>query len=246
LSTERITIALPHLAPELNGLRVAQLSDLHLEPYTTAADIESAVQSVNALKPDIIALTGDFITGSNKPMGTCADILSKLVAPLGIYACLGNHDVWHDSAVIGKRLKEVGIQLLVNDCVILQHRGQPFAIAGTDSAWAGHPQLQSILTKVPKQVPLLLLAHEPDFADVVAAHDHPLLQLAGHSHGGQVRMPLWGSLITPKWGQKYVMGHYTVGGSQLYVNRGIGCVGVPLRFACAPEITEITLRSPLA
>ena len=153
LSTERISITLPQLAPELDGLRVVQLSDLHLEPYTTAADIEAAVNAANALKPDIIALTGDFITGNTKVMGTCADLLGKLVAPLGVYACLGNHDVWTNAAVVEKRLSEVGIQVLVNASVLVQHRGQVLAIAGTDSAWAGCPQLGYVLSKVPKDAP---------------------------------------------------------------------------------------------
>jgi predicted MPP superfamily phosphohydrolase len=243
LSIERLDIALPHLTMELDGLRVVQLSDLHLEPYTTAADIEAAVLSANALQPDIIVLTGDFITGNNKAMGLCAEVLSKLVAPLGIYASLGNHDVWHGSSIVVKRLRNVGIQTLVNEGVTVQHRGQTLCLAGTDSAWAGRPRLEAAFAKLPKDAPTLLLAHEPDFADTVAAFGRPVLQLAGHSHGGQVRVPVLGSLRTPSWAKKYIMGHYEVGAMQLYVNRGIGCVGLPMRFACPPEITQITLRA---
>ncbi len=244
LSTERLDIALPHLPPELDGLRVVQISDLHLEPYTTAADIEATVRAVNALKPDVIALTGDFITSTVKPMGTCADILKALTAPLGVYACLGNHDHWHGASIVARRLREVGIQVLMNESVTVQHRWQSLCIAGTESVWAGKPRLETTFAGLPRDAPTLLLAHEPDFADTVAAYGRPVLQLAGHSHGGQVRMPLLGSIRTPSWGKKYVMGHYQLGTMQLYVNRGIGCVGVPVRFACPPEITEITLRAP--
>ena len=247
LSTERLDITLPHLAPELDGLRVVQISDLHLEPYTTAADLEATVLAVNALKPDLVALTGDFITSTTKPMGTCADILKKLVAPLGVYACLGNHDHWHGAGIVAKRLREAGIQVLMNAGVVLQHRGQTLCVAGTESVWAGSPRLEPAFARLPKTAATLLLAHEPDFADSVLAYGRPVLQLSGHSHGGQVRVPLVGSIRTPTWGKKYVMGHYNLGDVQLYVNRGIGCVGVPVRFDCPPEITEITLRSqPIA
>lgn len=242
---ERRDIALPGLPESLDGFRIAQLSDLHLEPWTKADAIAAAVLVTNGLKPDLIVITGDFISSSVKPAGLLAEILSKLEAPHGVLGCLGNHDVWHQPWVLQKELAGRQIQILRNQGMRLHtDRGSLF-IAGVDSAWAGKPQLRPALRDWKEHEPLVVLAHEPDVADRFAESGIAGLQLSGHTHGGQVCIPALTpiALRLPSWGKKYVQGQYRVGNLRLYVNRGIGCVGLPVRFACPPEVTEITLRA---
>lgn len=244
---ERQGIVLPNLPMEMDGFRIAQLSDLHLEPLTKAEMIEAAVLKTNALKPDLVVITGDFLTSTSKPAGLIAELLSKLDAPHGVYSCLGNHDVWHQPWVLQKHLADKGIVMLRNSGERLHtDRGSIF-LAGLDSAWAGKPRIDTSLQHWKPGEPLVILAHEPDVADKVAAQGLPALQLSGHTHGGQVCVPFVRPIVlhTPSWGKKYHHGHFRIGGLQLYVNRGIGCVGLPVRFFCPPEVTEITLRSPL-
>jgi uncharacterized protein len=240
VTTERITMRLPELPDELVGLRIAQISDLHLRPHTTPEQIAKAVRQVNELAPDIIVITGDFITSSHKDAGELADILSGLKAPHGTYGSLGNHDCWNKPQVITQELERGGVQMLVNEHAELRIKGAPLCISGLDSAWAGAPDLRTALPADAKQ-PTILLAHEPDYADRVEATQRHLIQLSGHAHGGQVRVPGWGELVKVDWAKKYIHGPYRVGNVRLYVNRGIGCVSHPVRFACPPEITEITL-----
>ena len=245
LDLRRLEVPLPHLDPALDGLRLVQLSDLHLEPHTTADQIHHAVGRTLALKPDLILLTGDFVTNSNRSIGRLAEILAQLHAPLGVYASLGNHDVWHDGARIARTLSAQKIPVLRNDGIDLPVSRGRLHLAGLDSVWAGRPSLKDTLRRWQPGQPLILMAHEPDSIDQTAARGITGLQLSGHTHGGQVCLPFWPpvAMRLPKFGRNYVAGSYTVGGMQLYVNRGIGCVGLPIRFSCPPEITEITLRA---
>jgi predicted MPP superfamily phosphohydrolase len=241
LTTEQVTLDLPGLPDELAGLRIVQISDLHLRPITEAAMIEKTVQALNALKPDLIMVTGDFITVSGKDAGELADILAGLKAPHGVYGVLGNHDVWHQPWLVAMELRRAGLRLLVNEGEGLLLGGKALWIAGTDSVWAGKPDLAKALPKDPK-MPTVLMVHEPDYADTVALAQRPVIQLSGHSHGGQVRVPFIGAPVTVSHGKKYVRGLHRVGDVRLYVNRGIGCTSLGVRFACPPEITEIKLE----
>ena len=248
IQTVRRDVVLPNLAPEMDGFRIAQLSDLHLEPWTKAEQIAEAVALTNALKPDLIVITGDFVTNSVKPAGPLAEILSALDAPYGVLGCMGNHDVWHQPAILTHFLRERHIEILRNQGMTLQTERGTLFIAGVDSAWADLANVKEALREWDGAGPLLVLAHEPDTADRIAHTGISALQLSGHTHGGQVCLPGLSpiALALPSWGKKYTQGYHRVGNLQLYVNRGIGCVGLPVRFACPPEVTEITLRSPTA
>ena len=247
IQTVRRDIVLPNLPVEMDGFRIAQLSDLHLEPWTKAEEIAEAVAHTNSLKPDLIVITGDFITDSSKPAGPLAEILSALEAPYGVLGCMGNHDVWHQPAVLTRFMKERRIDILRNEGMKLQTEKGSLFIAGVDSAWAGRPDIKESLRDWDGADALVVLAHEPDTADQIAQNGLAALQLSGHTHGGQVCLPSLSpiALHLPKLGKKYPHGHYEIGKLQLYVNRGIGCIGLPVRFACPPEVTEITLRSRL-
>lgn len=239
-------IVLPALPESLDGFRIVQLSDLHLEPWTKADTIAAAVRTANRLKPDLVVITGDFISSNVKPAGLLGELLSKLEAPHGVLACLGNHDVWHQPWVLQKALAERHIQVLRNQGVRLHTGRGSLFVAGVDSAWAGKPRLRPALRDWKESEPLVVLAHEPDVADRFAESGISALQLSGHTHGGQVCIPSLSpiALRLPSWGRKYVRGQFRIGNLQLYVNRGIGCVGLPVRFACPPEVTQISLRAP--
>ena len=240
LTYERLTIRLPNLGSGLVGKRIVQISDLHLRPVTEPEMIEKTVRAVNAMSPDIIVITGDFITERGDSAEELGEILSRLKAPHGVYGVLGNHDCWHRPALVLDAMQKAGIDMMVNRGRSVTMDGSPLWIGGTDSVWAGRPDLTRALPS-DQDMPTLLMVHEPDYVDAVAKTGRHLLQVSGHSHGGQVRVPFVGAPVTVSWGKKYVRGYHRISNVQLYVNRGIGCTGKGVRFACPPEITEFTL-----
>lgn len=246
LKVTRISVVLPHLPAALDGFRIAQISDLHLEPFTKPAQIARVVTACNALRPDLVAMTGDFVTNNAKPAGLLAELLGDLQAPCGVFASLGNHDFWCDAPAVEKALRERHIGVLRNETRAIHADGGVLRLAGIDSRYIGAPDLRATFDRWRAKQPLVVMMHEPDVADELDAAHVEGLQLSGHTHGGQLRLmrlqPM--AFRRARWGKKYLAGNYAVGGMQLYVNRGIGTVGVPLRVMCPPEITEITLRSP--
>ncbi|GJM41327.1 MAG: hypothetical protein DHS20C20_16090 [Ardenticatenaceae bacterium] len=241
LVVERQTIELPNLPVEMNGYKVVQLSDFHLYPFSTLELMQRTVARTNELAPDLVVLTGDYVLETAASIFDLAPELAKLNPRHGIFAVLGNHDHWTDQTVVKQGLAEQGIELLHNQGVLL-NQSQLF-LAGVDDLWSGTPDIQAALESWREDVPTLLLAHEPDFADEFLADGRIHLQLSGHTHGGQVRVPGLGPIVLPRFGQKYHNGLYQVGQGQLYVNRGIGIVGPAVRLNCPPEITEIVLQA---
>jgi hypothetical protein len=246
ITIERVSVTLPRLPAALDGLRLAHISDLHLEPWTKAEHIADTVKVCNDLKPDLVLITGDLITSSPGPAGQLGDLLSKLEATHGVYASLGNHDVWNNPFEITRQLEQQGTQVLRNQGARIETASGSFFLAGLDSFWSGRPDLRHALRDWQPGLPLILLVHEPDGAIPISREEIPALQLSGHTHGGQVCIPFFDpiALRLPSWGKKFKHGLHRVGEMQLYVNRGIGCVELPIRIACPPEVTEITLRSP--
>jgi len=246
LVIERVEILVPGLPPAMDGFRIAQLSDLHLEPFTTAEDILHSVQLCNSLKPDMVALTGDFVTHTARPAPQLAELLSLLEAPYGVYASLGNHDFASGAPEVIRALTERKIPVLRNEIRRIRTDNGTLVLGGFDSRYVNEPDVRKTLQDWKQNQPLVLMMHEPDAADTIAAAGVKALQISGHTHGGQLvfrgRAPM--SLRRARYGKKYLAGRYEVGGLQMYVNRGIGCVGVPLRIGCPPEVTELTLRSP--
>ena len=251
LAIERLDFGLPRLGAGLDGLSVAQLSDLHFGPYTGEAEIRRAVAAVNAAAPDLIVLTGDFVTSTwlfhlgrrtGKEIVPCAELLRQLRCPLGVYAILGNHDWGVGADLIAGTLADAGIRVLRNEAVAIERDGARLWLAGVDDALFRAVDLDRALARVPKNEPVLLLAHEPDFADEAARY--PIsVQLSGHAHGGQIVLPGLGAPYLPPLGRKYRRGLYTVRNLCLYANRGIGVAGVPLRFGAPPEITLVGFRA---
>jgi predicted MPP superfamily phosphohydrolase len=243
-------ISINNLPGPFHGYRIVQLSDIHLDEFTEPFFLEHIVHRVNALSPDLVLLTGDFITrgsltfiASTHAAHRCAEILSTLTSPLR-YAILGNHDVSVSAPLVIQALTGKGTPVLVNQHVPIERSGSRIWLCGAEDPGTSHPDLDLTIPAKPDG-PVILMAHEPDYADEVVKHPRgPLvdLMLSGHSHGGQIRLPFTRPLILPPMGEKYVEGHFRFNQMQLYVNRGIGTVGLPFRFNCPPEITVITLQ----
>lgn len=244
------TIRIRNLPPAFAGLRVVQISDFHLEEYTEPFFLEEVVNHVNRLAPDLVLLTGDYITRGtltglveSHAAHRCAEILSTIRCPQK-FCILGNHDVAVDAAMVTAALEARGLPVLRNRYETLSLGGDHLHIGGTADPVTDIPDLSTAVPAHPAG-PVLLMVHAPDFVDSVVEHPRaPLidLMLSGHTHGGQIRLPLLGAVILPALGQKYVEGHFQFGSLQLYVNRGLGTVGVPARWNCAPEITLFTLQ----
>ncbi|MHB8302164.1 MAG: metallophosphoesterase [Acidobacteriaceae bacterium] len=246
------TVELARLSPALDGLRIAQISDIHYEQFTEPYYVREVVGQINKLAPDLVLMTGDFVSEGPRSdrrdaqmSYPCAEILAGIQCPQR-WCVLGNHDVKVGQAVVTHALESHGLPVLSNRHVPFERNGSRLWLAGVEDIGIGNPNLH--LAAPPglqtAQEPVLLLAHEPDFADRVVQHGGIDLMISGHTHGGQIRLPLYGALYLPPLGRKYVQGMFHLeNGLQLYVNRGIGCVGLPFRFDCRPELTMITLRS---
>ncbi|MEZ4862072.1 MAG: metallophosphoesterase [Caldilineaceae bacterium] len=239
---ERVEVLVPSLHPALDGLRIVQLSDLHYLPFTKLGAIQAAVEKANCLQPDLIVLTGDYISHEADTIFGLRTTLSKLNARLGVFAILGNHDARAGARIISQGIAEAGIPLLRNTNVTLSMGHGSFNLAGIDDCLWGQPDLAATLDGLNDAHPTILLAHEPDKIDEFSETGRIQLQLSGHTHGGQVRLPFWGTPVLPKLGEKYVQGLHCVNNTWLYINRGIGMVFLPIRFNAPPEVTELTLH----
>jgi uncharacterized protein len=241
--TKQVSLSFPKLPKAFAGMRMVQFSDVHLGKYYSNVRLENLVTEIMELKPDLICFTGDlFDTHDGDPNDEIIPILAKLNAPFGKFAVLGNHDHALGKSRITDILHNSGFHVLDNEQSIVEKQGEQIRIAGVDDMFMGKPNLRAALQMDFTQPFTLLLSHAPDYADQ-ASHFPVDLQISGHSHGGQVRLPFIGALTTPKFGRKYVQGLHKVKGSQLlvYTNRGIGTTNLPIRFLCRPEITVFTL-----
>lgn len=246
----RQQIALRRWPAELDGFTIAQMSDFHYDPHFSIHPLRAAVGIVNDLRPDLIVLTGDYVTspsfhGDDEEAAAkaepCALLLRQMRATHGLWAVLGNHDFFTDPDRVTSALQSQGIPVLVNLSVPIEAHGGRFWLSGLSDVLAGTSDISATLANVPRDEATVLLAHEPDFADRVA--HHPVdLQLSGHSHGGQVRVPFLPPLYLPYMARKYFQGLYKIGPLTLYTNPGLGTMGVPIRVNCPPEITLLTLR----
>jgi predicted MPP superfamily phosphohydrolase len=248
IEPERLTyqqqiISLPGLHPSLEGFRLVQLSDFHYsEDRNTLAYLQHVVSQANSLQPDLIVLTGDFVDSNLDGLPDLIKTLAELKAKWGVYAVLGNHDHRRGASAVRHGLEEVGIKLLWNENVTLTGDAAALSLIGLDDWLRGRPQIRPALDSLPAHTTNILLVHEPDVADIICRYPQFHLQLSGHSHGGQIRLPLLGPLILPVLGQKYDQGYYQVEGLHLYTSRGVGTLSdVPFRFNCPPELTELIL-----
>jgi predicted MPP superfamily phosphohydrolase len=240
---------LPRWPERLNGFTVAMLSDFHYDPYFSIHPLHAAIAMVNRLHPDLIALTGDFVsvplvgdeTKAAFAAEPCARLLRQMTAPHGLWAVMGNHDDATDAEHVTHALQAENIRVLANQSEPIEQDGSRFWLAGVNDVISGTADLSKTMHGVPVGEPVILLAHEPDFAD--EASQYPIdLQLSGHSHGGQIRIPFLPPLYLPELAKKYVWGTYHVGPLTLHTSAGLGTIGIPMRLNCPPEVTVLTLR----
>lgn len=242
LVLERKQVFLPMLPTAFDGFRIVLLADLHLHPFTTANLIRRTVEISNTLKPDLVLLGGDFVCSFAEAAFELGPILESLNARHGVFAVLGNYDHYRGARTVLCALQRSAIRVLMNEGVQLTRGEASIFLAGIDSVWAGKPDPRAAFSTRKNEAVSLALVHEPDYINRLSKLAPVDLQLSGHTHGGQVRLPGFGAVVLPPWGQAYVEGLYRVGTSQVYTTRGIGMVGVPFRFNCPPEVTELTLR----
>lgn len=225
---ERHQIRIPGLPDSLQGYRIGLLTDTHLGETTPVETVRRAFALLRAEAPDLVLLGGDQLSSL-----AGLDLLKELVDGLNAYGVYGNWD---------KGFPEIGglpgLRLLVNEGALV---APGLWLAGLDDFHLGDPQMAPALAGAPSDAIRLLLVHEPDWADHVRAEDHIALQLSGHSHGGQVRLPGIGPLLLPPDGRKYPMGLQQAPHTQVYTSRGVGVAHLPIRLLCPPEVSIITL-----
>jgi uncharacterized protein len=241
---KEVSVKLPHLTKAFDGYKIVQITDIHADRFFKISNLPTIVQQINDQKPDLVVLTGDYISKGQVELGVgaIASNFRQITAPDGVLAVLGNHDYWTNGKKVTAALSQYQIKLLKNELFTL-HRGQEeLVIAGIDDVWNGKSDLPKVLKELGVRQGAIALVHEPDFADETAATQQFDLQLSGHSHGGQVRLP-FADRVLPYMGQKYPYGQYQVGQMIQYTSSGIGMGGIPVRFNCRPEITSIVLHS---
>jgi predicted MPP superfamily phosphohydrolase len=261
---EKVDVPIPDLPRGLDGLRIAQLSDIHIGSYMPAHEIARAVEMANELKPDLAVVTGDFVSDRTDPLDVCIGELSKLKAPLGVFGCNGNHEIYAGAEDAAQNLFHThGMRLLRQESVEIAHGGDKFNLIGVDyqrdhmvSGGSTGPMLSDVAHLVRRDIPNVLLSHNPNSFHR-AAELGIELSLAGHTHGGQVQVEIVDRRITPaRLITDFVAGLYRLPmlngnpdgngtapkHASLYVNRGLGTFGMPVRIGVPPEITLLTLR----
>lgn len=233
----------PDVPRAFHGYTIAQISDVHLDgSRRSVARLEQAVDLVMAAQPDLIACTGDYLTLLRPGLpADLANAFRRLSAPDGVVAVMGNHDHRRGRVMTSRVLAECGIAELNNRHITLTRGGASLHVAGVDSVSRQRARLDRVLAELPAEGMAILLAHEPDFADIAAAARRFTLQLSGHTHGGQIVLPYLTETMLPEYGRRYVRGMHYVRGLWVWVNRGVGTTGLPLRFLSAPEVSLITL-----
>lgn len=240
LAIERRTIRLHRLPAALDGFRIVHLTDIHHSPFTGREQIERAVEVANNLDADIIALTGDYISHEREYAAPCAEMMGRLRARCGVFAVLGNHDHWTDAALVTDLFRAEGIQMLVNEGMRFEHKGESFWLAGVDDTMVGLEDLPLALAGSRESEMKLLLAHNPLILRRAARARVDLI-LAGHTHGGQIT---WRSerSASGRPRRRLLRGLGRRGDTQIYVSRGLGTVVLPVRYGSPPEVALLELK----
>ena len=240
-----VNLKIPNLPKTFNGFKIVQISDIHADDSMTEQKLTKIVRLIDRQDPDIVAITGDFITKKTDATTTALleNTLSKLSPQEKTIAVLGNHDHWSNPEQIRNIIHNSNILDLSNSVYTLERERDKLNIAGVDDYWANKARLDLVLQKLPTEGIAILIVHEPDFADISSTKNRFALQISGHSHGGQVKIPFRKPPVLPPYGQKYPSGLYRVGNMIQYTNIGVGMVKPLVRFNCRPEITVFTLNS---
>jgi predicted MPP superfamily phosphohydrolase len=240
---ERIVLYLPPRHVALTGLRIGFVTDIHAGPFIGPWDVERALSLLAEASPDLILLGGDYVSESPRYLGDTMPLIGDLcrAAPLGGIAVLGNHDIFVSASKVTGALEREGITLLRNAVAAVSWRGTGLTIVGIDDSLHGRPDLDAAFRDIPADHPVIALWHEPQFAPEVAGRG-AMVQLSGHSHGGQIRIPGIRPAWMPRHGRKHIGGLDRVQGMPIYTSRGLGTYRPPVRLNCPPEVTLVTLE----
>ena len=237
--THELDVSVVPLSIGLNTpMRMVVLGDIHFDPLYEEAYIESMVKKITDMQADLIVYTGDFVTHRVTRINDLASLLSHAGSRYGSFAAMGNHDHWAGLGTLMRTLDKNGIRILCNHSFPLPTQ-EAWYLTGLDSFWAGNPNL-SIFSRTSKDSRHIVAAHEPDSFPLLS-DPRIKLQVSGHTHGGQVRIPTIGALVLPKWGKNYQKGLFDQRESYLYVNRGVGTLFPHIRCNCRPEVTVFEL-----
>jgi uncharacterized protein len=237
------TIRIKNLPKAFDGLKLVHLTDIHHSKFVSFNDVFRMVELSNLQNPDVVLLTGDYITWSKKFIPPVAEALRGLKSRLGVYAVLGNHDVRVDADQVTQALEKVQIKVLRNASARIDLKGDSLWIGGVDEYMYGQSDIRKAMTNVPRSQPRILLAHNPEIIDEAARHQVDFV-LAGHTHGGQIKIPYMRSLnIVTQPGREILEGFVRNGRTQMYISRGLGKVVVPVRILCPPEIPVFYLHA---
>lgn len=244
LRVERVTLPLPNLPRAFDGLRLALLTDIHHGPYTELEFVAQIVRTTLALQPDLILLGGDYCLRERKYIAPCFDVLRNLSALLGVYGVLGNHDYRHGLDDTRAGMRRAGIEELTDRGVWLARGTARLRLGGVDDLWYGQPDVAAAVGDATREDAVLLLSHNPDQAETLTDRRVGLV-LSGHTHGGQVIVPgMTNPFIPSRYGDKYSLGRVEAPATTVYVSRGLGLTGLPVRYNCPPELTLLTLTAP--
>jgi predicted MPP superfamily phosphohydrolase len=234
-------VATARFTPEVDGLRIAHLSDLHVRTGIKPRRLHRAVEIINALRPDMVVLTGDYVCYSPRPVRMLTEALRALEVPA--YAVLGNHDHWSGAPQVRQALGEAGVDVLTNESRRVHVRGGgTLHLVGVDDCITHHHDPDAAFADVPEGASTVVLSHDPRSADFLHTY-RPGLVLSGHTHGGQFFFKRLTPLVWRKtMGVRYLTGFYDVEGTRLFVNRGFGAA-IPVRVNARAEVTLLTLRS---
>jgi predicted MPP superfamily phosphohydrolase len=248
LRNEDHELSLPSWPRECAGLRVAVLADLHVgSPFNGLGKLREIVELTQQAEPDLILLAGDYVIhgvlgGRFSPPEAAAEALASLSAPAGVYAVLGNHDWWFDAPRVQSALESVGIPVLEDRALRIEHGSCMFWLVGVSDLWEGAHDIGAALRSVPETAPAILFMHNPDLFPEIPAR--VTLTIAGHTHGGQVYIPGIGRPIVPsQFGERFAVGHIVESGRHMFVSSGLGTSIIPVRFLVPPEVSVLQLDS---
>ena len=247
LELREYRLEIPNWPRSLAGLRIAALADIHAgSPFNGLDKLERIVALTNQSKPDLIVLLGDYVIhgvrgGEFVPPDELASVLAKMQAPLGVWAVLGNHDWWLDAERVPSALEHHGIRVLEDSSAPIRRGSGEFWLTGIGDFWEGRADIPDALQDVPEDSPIVAITHNPDvFPDVPHRVN---LVIAGHTHGGQVRIPFFGPVIVPSsYGRRYAAGHVVEDGRHLFVSSGLGTSILAVRFLVPPEISLLVIE----
>ncbi|MFN7975316.1 MAG: metallophosphoesterase [Acidobacteriota bacterium] len=244
LSLERKTISLRRLPGDFHGMTIALLTDLHVGPFTRASFVAKACRLAMDAKPDLVVLGGDYVHRSPRYFEPCVEALADLRAPLGVFAVTGNHDHWEGIDAGMRAFHDAPIAFLRNGAKPIERGACRLWISGVDDLMTRNADPIAALGPIPAGECAVLVSHNPDLAEMLDPQKPVDLVLSGHTHGGQVNIPLLGSPVVPsRYGQKYAGGLVENPANKVYVSRGVGTISPPVRFRCAPEVSLLTLEA---